>query len=132
MNRRSDWPERMAEVLDAARGKPFSETYFCAAFAADAVLAMTDTDPLPWRADTLVDAYRKMREAGYRTLHDALLACVGPEVHVAMAQRGDVVLRRLDGAEAIGVCCGAQSVFISSEGGLAYWPTLEQAAAYRV
>lgn len=130
--RRLDWPERMAEALEAAQTKAFSETYFCAAFAADVVLAMTDVDPLPWRAETLVEAYAKMREAGFQTLHDALVAHAGEAVHVAMAQRGDVVLRQADGAEAIGICCGQQSAFISSQGGLAMFPTLEQVSAYRV
>lgn len=130
--RRLDWPERMAEALASAETKAFSETYFCAAFAADVVLAMTDSDPLPWREDTLVEAYTKMRAAGFESIHDALVAHVGESVHVALAQRGDVVLRVADGAEAIGICCGQQSAFISSQGGLAYFPTLEQAGAYRV
>lgn len=132
MNRRLDWPERLAEALEIAQQQTFSETYFCAAFSADVVLAMTDADPLPWRAGTLVEAYAKMREAGYETLRDALAACVGEEVHVAHAHRGDVVLRVVDDREAIGICCGQQSAFISSEGGLAFWPTLEQVAAFRV
>lgn len=130
--RRPDWPERMAEALAIAEKKSFSETYFCAAFAADVVLAMTDVDPLPWRAETLVEAYAKMREAGFQSIQDALAAHVGEQLHVAMAQRGDVVLRLEDGRESVGICCGVESAFISSEGGLAYWPTIEQAAAYRV
>lgn len=130
MNRRHDWPERMDEALRAAR--PFSESYHCAIFAADVVKAMTDEDPLPERDGTVVGAYARMRKS-FATLREAVTARVGPEVHVAFAQRGDVVLRVIGDQEALGICVGQNSAFIADDGeGLVFEPTLEQAAAFRV
>jgi hypothetical protein len=131
MKRRLDWPERLDEALRAAG--TFSETYHCAIFAADVVKAMTDEDPLPVRDDTVAAAYARMRREGHESLRDAVAAKVGSEVPLAFAQRGDVVLRVVEGQEALGICIGQMSAFIADDGeGLAFWPTLEQAAAFKV
>jgi hypothetical protein len=133
MMRRTDWPERMALALAAAEVMRFVESYSCVCFAADVVLAMTDVDPLPVRHESVVDAYKYMRSVeGFETIEAAIEAKVGPSVPLAFARRGDLILRRVDGQEAIGICCGQESAFISSQGGLAFWPTLSQSAAFRV
>ena len=132
MTRRLDWPERLAAELATAEQRSFSESYSCVAFAADVVRAMTDVDPLPERDDTIAAAYARMRRQGYETLSDALAAKVGSQIPLAFAHRGDVILRRVGDQEAVGICCGEYSAFISEQGGLAYWPTLEQVAAFRV
>jgi hypothetical protein len=131
--RRLDWPERLAAVIAEGERRAFSDEYYCVLFAGDAVLAMTDVDPVAdYRSLSMVEAYRLMREREYETLRAATSAVLGPEIGLAFARRGDVVLR-LDGdREALGVCCGEQSAFISSEGGIAWWPTLELEAAWRV
>lgn len=122
----------MNEALDAARARAFSESYHCATFAADVVLAMTDEDPLPERDEAIAAAYVRMRREGFESLTDALVAKVGVQVPPAFAQRGDVVVRRVeDGTDAIGICCGRESAFLSDDG-LVFWPTLEVEAAFRV
>ena len=128
MKRRLDWPERMNEALEQSRGRAFSETYYCAAFAADVVKAMTDVDPLPVRHDTVGEAYAHMRKT-YESADEALEALFGRSVPPSFARRGDVVV---SGNDALGICCGQLSAFISSEGGLAFEPTLEQVKAFRV
>jgi hypothetical protein len=131
MNRRHDWPERMNDALLAAQ--TFSESYHCAIFVADVVKAMTDEDPLPERDETAAAAYARMRRDGFGTLREAILARVGGEVPLAFAQRGDVILRVVDGQEALGICIGRMSAFIADDGeGLVFCPTLEQAAAFKV
>lgn len=131
MKRRLDWPERLAAALEVAQSQAFSESYYCAAFAADVVLAMTDVDLLPVRHETTAEAYAFMRET-----HDSVLAALeavlGAPVLLAFARRGDVVYSGEDGCAALGICVGVESVFISSDGGLALRPTLQQTAAFRV
>lgn len=129
--RKLDWPERMNEALEDARARGFSESYYCAAFAADVVKAMTGADLLPVRHDTVADAYAHMRKS-HKTILEAMEAALGDPIPVAFAQRGDVVYNDDDGALAIGICCGTDSAFVSSDGGLAFLPTLEQAKAFRV
>jgi hypothetical protein len=129
--RRLDWPERLAQFLSEADGRSFSETYSCVVFAADAVKAMTDYDPLPVREDTVSAAYARMRREGYQNILEALSAKIGQPIPLSLARRGDVILRRVGDDEAIGICCGEQTAFIS-DSGIAYWPTLEQFAAFRV
>lgn len=124
-----DWPERMADALDAARARAFSESYQCAAFAADVVKAMTDVDLLPERHESVAEAYSHIRRQGHDSIRDALASML-TEIPLALARRGDVILS--DDETAIGICCGIDSAFISSTDGLAYLPTLDQAAAYRV
>lgn len=124
----------MNDALDLARTKTFSEEYHCALFAADVVLSMTDVDPMTTderQAGSVALCYALMR-AEYATLQEALAGRIGARIPVSFARRGDVMLR-MDGADnAIGICVGELSAFISSEGGLAFFPTLEMAAAFAV
>jgi len=132
--RREDWPERLAAVLEAARSRTYTERDHCAEFANDVVLALTGTEPLPERLRGLSRSacYRAVREAGYRDAAAAAEGLVGERVAVALAQRGDLVLRVDDDGEAFGVCCGKESAFVADGVDLAFYPTLECAAAFRV
>lgn len=133
MERRQDWPERLAEVLDAARdGRWDSEdAYPCGYFAADCVRAMTGEDPAPGREPSVTQAYLRMRRDGYETLRDAV-AAVLQEIPLAQAARGDIVVAVVGDQQALGVCVGEQCAFVAQGGGLAFRPTLGQAAAFRV
>ena len=132
LKRRLDWPERLAEFIARCRGRKFDADYYCALFAADAILAMTENDPAAAVRGMDVEAAAAwLRGQGYETLLD-YLRHEFHEVPLAMAGRGDVILRDLDGREALGICLGVESAFLSSAGGLALWPTLDQQAAFRV
>lgn len=129
MTRRRDWPERLAEAIAAAEGKTFSDAYYCAVFAADCVLAMTDADPLgALRGLTQAEAEAAIAP---KTLRDLLVELYGDPVHLAFARRGDVVLRDNAGIPAVGICLGQLSAF-AADGGLAYHPTLEHIEAFSV
>lgn len=106
VTRREDWPARLSAYLQARRLMPFAwGSNDCMLFAADAVLAMTDTDPAArWRG-------YKTREEAEEIMHlaggpDALLtealgvAGVRP---VLLAGRGDIVTMKLDGGVTVGV-----------------------------
>ncbi len=136
MTRRLDWPERLHAELDRAAARGFSADYACFQFAADAVLAMTDRDPLPdgYRGLAAELAYARMRRQGYGGLLELLEATLGPPIALAAAKRGDVVLRGLedgDPVEAIGICIGQRSAFLAA-GGIAYRQTLELVAAFEI
>jgi hypothetical protein len=136
MTRRLDWPERLHEALELAGARGFSADYACFQFAADVVLAMTDADPLPdgYRGLAPDLAYGRMRRQGYSGILALLEATLGPPIALAMAQRGDVVLRgpERDGElEAIGICIGQRSAFLAI-GGIALRPTLSLVAAFAI
>jgi len=127
--RRLDWPERLAETVAAAEHKTFGDTYYCAVFAADCELAMTDNDPLgALRGLTQAEAEAAIAPL---TLRDKLVERHGEPIHVAFAQRGDWVTRDNDGQLAVGVCLGQHSAFATDDG-LEFLPTLEQIEAFRV
>lgn len=131
MRRREDWPERLAEYLEGARGRPFSfGTHDCATFAAGAVAVMTDAEIEAPRVESAADYARFVLAAG--SLHDHVGDRLGePLPSPAFAQRGDVVLMTLDGRETLGVCIGAE-VAGPGPGGMVTMPMSIAAAAWRV
>lgn len=107
LKRLENWPERLAEFIEARREASFEwGVNDCCLFAADAVLEITGVD--------LAD-----REARYSTEEEAealleargglvgLLAATGlRECAVPLAQRGDVVLMADDNLRGLGVVLG--------------------------
>lgn len=97
MERRQDWPARLADAIEAASGRPFSwGQHDCCAAACALIEAMTDANPM---AD--LPAYDD--EAGARAVIEPYGGVVEivealsddngfPEIPVGMAQRGDLVL----------------------------------------
>jgi len=93
-----DWPERLAELIEARRHVPFAwGSNDCCLFAADAVLACTGEDPAAdWRG-------RYSTEAEALALMDSNLGLYGlaraiqrarqaPRCPPSLAQRGDIAL----------------------------------------
>jgi hypothetical protein len=73
-----------------------------------------------------------MREAGHADLTAAVASVLGDAIPLALARRGDVVLRETpkEGL-ALGICVGQLSAFVDV-GGLVFLPTLDQHSAHRV
>ncbi len=101
--RRVDWPERLAGCLAAARARPFAwGSHDCALFACDCVKAITGVDPgRRFRAKYktargAAGALRRFAGGGVEAAAMRMAADLGaPEIAVARAGRGDVVLLRL-------------------------------------
>ncbi len=131
MKRLEDWPERLAEYLEGARGRPFSfGTHDCATFAAGAVAALTDAEIEVPRVESAADYARFVLAAG--SLHDHVVDRLGePLPSPAHAQRGDLVLMLLDDRPTLGVCIGAE-VAGPGPGGMVTMPMSIAAAAWRV
>jgi hypothetical protein len=105
--RRADWQSRLAELVAARMDAPFAwGSNDCCLFAADAVLAVTGTDP----AADLRGAYTDERGAlrvlarlgGVAGIAEAR---AGAEIVPALARPGDIVLGAID-RECLGVCTG--------------------------
>lgn len=118
--RRSDWPERLAAVLEAAYGKPYViGDSDCLRLACAAVEAQTGRDYWP-------------RFAGYRTKRQALvtIARIAPTFADAVtavlgvtpsampsARRGDIVMHRdASGEDHLGVCTGRRVMLMAATG----------------
>jgi len=126
MSRREDWPERLHACIEAARGVPFGygpgENH-CCLFTMNAVLAMTDRDPMAWFRGKYKDergAYVALRRFAGGGLAEAMARAWAEqgweEVPTGMAQRGDVVLHDTPDGEALGICIGATFVSVTKDG----------------
>lgn len=127
LTRWPNWPETLAELVEQRAETAFRwGEHDCALLAADAVLAMTGTDP----AGALRGAYSTEAEADaliaqYGGL-EALAATLAAEVGLgdcapAFAQRGDVALVTQGNMRALGVVVG-DSVAVPAAQGLAFLP----------
>lgn len=129
MQRLHLWPDNLADFLERSETRAFSETYYCATFAADAVIAMTEFDPMkPYREMTQSAAAEAVRK-DHGSLLKYLQSLFGDMVSSAFARRGDVMLRAH--GKALGICFGAQTAFLSDTG-VAYEPTLSCRGAFHV
>lgn len=129
--RRLDWPERLAQALAEAQSRTFSEVDYCVLFAADCIEAMTGEDPAAdYRGLSLEDAQEKFK-AEDTTTYRRLTQIFGKAIPLAFARRGDLIVRTKP-EFALGICDGQHTAFLSSEGGLAFLPTLSLRWAFRV
>ena len=132
LTRKDDWPALLAAEIEAARGRLFSwGTHDCCAFCARCVAAITGRDfmvEFGAYADEF-DAAAMIEQCG--GVARIARACLGPQIDVTLAQRGDVVMRATSEGNALGICLGEQSAFASSRG-LAFHPTAGCNGAWRV
>lgn len=131
MRRREDWPERLADYLDAGRDAPFAwGENDCATFAAGAIAAITDTQIEVPRVESAADYARFVLASG--ALHEHVVDRLGePLGSPAHAQRGDLVLMLLDERPTLGVCIGAEAAG-PGPAGLVTMPMQSARAAWRV
>jgi hypothetical protein len=133
MNRLSDWPERLADFIEARRERGFSwgETD-CCLFVCDGIEATTGTDlGARWRGlyQSEKGARRVLRDnGGVSGLATALL---GPPVPPALAGRGDVVLIDTPGGEALALCIGT-SIAAQGLSGIEFHPTSAAKAVWKI
>jgi hypothetical protein len=111
--RHPDWPERLAQCLDDARGRYFeSGVHDCGLFACSVTEALTGRHPAPWLAeadyatdeelDELLDA-----RGGIEAAVAAAMSEFGAtEIPPLMAQRGDWCLMKLGNRHVVGIVAG--------------------------
>jgi hypothetical protein len=128
------WPEALVEVIEAARAAPFVwGVHDCSLFSADCVKAMTGEDRAEWRGKykTARGAEKHIKRYGGM---DAVAAIVfgGEAIPPLMAQRGDGVLLETEHGPCLGICLGADAVFVTLQDGLQFYPTARCSKAWRV
>ena len=133
--RRSDWPERLAAVIDGARDRSFGwGVHDCCLFACDCIEAISGIDPAKdfrGRYNTMLGAYRRMAEfIGDEIPADRLVERTAericqnhgaPEIPPTTAARGDVVVVREDGRDVLGIVW-SRAIYLTSEDGLVTRP----------
>lgn len=118
MVRRDDWEARLHDYIAGLGGATFRWGKLdCALFSAGAVLAMTGVDPAAqYRGhySTARGSVRALRKWGAGTL-PATIDALFPVIAPAFARRGDLVMV----GDAVGVCFGADALFVGEENGAA-------------
>lgn len=118
IQRLPDWEARLHDYLAACERATFAwGTLDCVLFSAGAVLAMTGVDPAAaarGHYTTAIGSVRALRRYGDGTLIRTLNARFARQP-IGFAKRGDLVM--VDGM--VGVCIGADAVFVGENDGVA-------------
>lgn len=133
MTRLPDWPERLANFIEARRERAFSwGESDCCLFVCDGIETMTGTDPGErWRGlyQSEKGARRVLRDnggvAGLATM------ILGPPIPCALAGRGDVVLIDTPTGEALALSVGA-SIAAQGQSGIEFHPAGAAKAAWKI
>ena len=142
--RRSDWPERLAAVIDSARETPFQwGTHDCCLFVCNCIAAIFEIDPAEnfrGRYDTRTGAYKRMSEfvgggAGAGDLVEATAKRIcrhygASVVPPATAGRGDVVLLNDAHGDMLGIVWSG-AIYVVAEDGLTTRPLSAIERAWR-
>lgn len=121
LTRLPDWDDRLLRFVSGVdRDAPFSMGRLsCAIWVADAVMAMTGTDPAPEWRDMPHDersVWRYLQER-HGDLRSATTAALGPEIPATLARRGDVVMHIVDHSrQALGICIGRDFMALAGQG----------------
>lgn len=133
MQKREDWPTRLADFVEARRERAFCwGESDCALFVCDAIEAMTGIDPGGrWRGlySSEKGARRVLRDNG-GVVGIATLA-LGEPGSPAIAGRGDVVLIETPGGEALAICIGVQ-IAAQGVGGIEFLPISAAKSAWKI
>lgn len=125
--RKQNWPQALNDYIESRRKAVFCwGAHDCILFAAGAIEVMTGANPAPkitWK--DAKGAARVLKR--YGGIEAALTGVLGEPIPIAMAGRGDVVLR--DGAA--GICLGTHGAWIG-ENGLAFEPISGTTMAWKV
>lgn len=134
MTRVEYWPQVLADFL-AAADRPFCwGTWDCGLMAANCVLAMTGVDiaaEFRSRYKTARGARRVMRGSMGEMMTRVAATYGMPEVHIRLAQRGDMVMIDTPLGEALGICTGA-TVACTGPDGLVFRPMARALRAWRI
>ena len=132
--RRDDWPERLDAYILETTHRPWGwGRKDCVMWALGAVKAMTGKDPargIRGKYRTEKQAFETLEILGCKTVHQALIRCLGKSKTAGQAKRGDVVITTIDGAQFAGVCIGQMSVF--GQDPLIQLPTLTAKRAWSI
>ncbi len=134
--RRPDWPERLAELLEVSRTKPFIwGQHDCVQFALSVLKAVDARDwsqisHTPYRSAR--KAKRVLQEMGFESAQELAQAVLGPAyTPLSEAKRGDLAAVPTPFGPALGVVVGAQ-VAAPGKSGLVLTPLTQALACWRI
>jgi hypothetical protein len=122
----------MSAFIATRRDQPFQwGTHDCCQFARGAITAITGSDPMPDIEiyATAAAAARILRRHG--GIEHLPIEAGLSEIHLPLAQRGDLVSYDAGRRIALGICIGRDSVF-AAPAGLAFAATMRCRCAWRV
>ena len=134
--RHYDWPEKLFDIIGAAKRSTFKwGSNDCALFACDCAKAMTGVD----HAANFRGKYKTERGAltslkkieGVETLSQLADKYLGAKIGLSHARRGDVVLISVGSRDVLGVVAGNCAVFLTL-GGIRTVSLRECTCAWRV
>ncbi len=133
MQRLQDWPERLADFIEARRERAFSwGESDCCLFVCDGIAAMTGTDPGErWRGlyQSEKGARRVLRDNG--GVGGLATLILGPPIAPALAGRGDVVMIDTPSGEALALSVGA-GIAAQGDSGIEFHPAGAAKAAWKI
>ncbi len=128
------WPEILAEEIQKASDQRFVWGQCdCALWAANVVLAMTGTDyaeEFRGKYKSAKGSVQVLKRIGEVTLSATLTEKLTPINCLLKTQRGDVVTKEFDGAQALGICIGSKVAF-KARVGLSFYPLSECELSWR-
>ncbi len=144
MNRKENWPEKLADYISVCQEKKFRwGTHDCLRFAAGAIEAMTGVDLFddyfekinfkPYR--NRAEAYKLLGET-YEGELERLCEVFAvyndwPEVEKYYARRGDLAIIPTPEGDALAICIGSQCTAASAKG-LAFVSVEQVKRAWRI
>lgn len=127
--RREDWPRRLQNFIFARRKMPFAwGTNDCVCLAADWLEEATgQAIARDWH--DAASAMRALKERG--GMQAAVTEVLGEPIDWRLAQRGDIVMIRVEDRESLSVCTG-EYVLVAAEDGALLHRIDDAVAAWRV
>ena len=134
MGRLSDWPDKLAEHVEAWRNKKFRwGRYDCALFCLNAEKVMTGSTRFPEFINTYSSekgSIEALAGAGFDSL-ESLVDARLEQIKLTMAQRGDVALISTPNGDALSLVIG-NHLAAMGRSGLVFLPVSEAKKAWRV
>ena len=119
------WEQRLADYLRKVHaGEIVLSRYDCAFFTAGWVEIACGVQINHQSLRSGLSKEESLRLLAERSLSDWVSDVLQNAVSISQAMRGDVVLRRQSGLEALGICDGESSQFLGLKSGLTAVPTL--------
>ena len=133
LKRCDNWELRLSKTVEERLYEPFAwGSNDCVMFSADCLEAMTGVDPVSDLRGQWADSKQALRViTRLGGLPAAVKACGLEEVPPLFAKRGDLVLHRRDGTDALAICLGNQLAG-PSESGLLFFGLECGVRAWRV
>lgn len=133
-SRFQDWPQRLADAIEKFERKQFEwGSHDCGTMAADLIVAMTGEDPIPYLRGNWDSAMTASRIDLEAETEQAAFDQGWEPVGVAMARRGDLVLRDVENGPTLGIVdLDPFHAMFPGQDGIVRYATLSCSRAWRI